>query len=47
MWLNDEQVIDSTIGKYRESLLSSCPNHIVIDNLFKEAKLDNVNPCLH
>ncbi|MFT5421066.1 MAG: SM-20-related protein [Candidatus Endobugula sp.] len=42
MWLNDEQVIDSTVDKYRESLLSSCPNYIVIDGLFNEAKLDEV-----
>jgi SM-20-related protein len=42
MWLNDEQVIDSALFAYRESLLSSCPNHIVIDNLFDEAKLDDV-----
>lgn len=27
---------------YRESLLHSCPNHIVIDNLFDENKLDDV-----
>lgn len=42
MWLNDEQVIDSALFAYRESLLSSCPNHIVIDSLFDEAKLDDV-----
>jgi SM-20-related protein len=42
MWLNDELVIDSALFAYRESLLSSCPNHIVIDNLFDEAKLDDV-----
>lgn len=42
MWLNHKQVIDSALLAYRESLLSSCPNHIVIDNLFNEAKLDDV-----
>jgi len=42
MWLNDERVIDSAICSYRESLLNSCPNHIVIDNLFDEAKLNEV-----
>jgi Rps23 Pro-64 3,4-dihydroxylase Tpa1-like proline 4-hydroxylase len=42
MWLNDELVVDSAINTYRESLLHSCPNHIVIDNLFDEAKLDAV-----
>jgi len=42
MWFNDEQVNDSAICAYRESLLRSCPNHIVIDNIFNEAKLDEV-----
>lgn len=42
MWLNDVQVNESAIGAFRESLLTSCPNHIVIDNLFNEAKLDEV-----
>ena len=42
MWLNDEQAIDSAIYAYRESLLNSCPNHIVIDNLFNEIKLNDV-----
>tara|TARA_R110001592_G_scaffold65716_4_gene201729 strand:- start:450 stop:1130 length:681 start_codon:yes stop_codon:yes gene_type:complete len=42
MWLNVEQVIDSAICAYQESMLSSCPNYIVIDNLFDEAKLDEV-----
>jgi len=46
MWLNDEQVIDSALFTYRESLLNSCPNHIVIDNLFDEAKLDDVMRAL-
>ena len=46
MWLNDEQVIDSALLAYRASLLSSCPNHIVIDNLFNEAKLDDVMKVL-
>ncbi len=42
MWLNDEQVADSAICIYRKSLLRSCPNYIVIDNLFDEVKLDDV-----
>lgn len=42
MWLNDELVTDSAICAYRESLLSSLPNYVVIDNLFDEAKLDEV-----
>ncbi|PCJ38618.1 MAG: hypothetical protein COA99_11585 [Moraxellaceae bacterium] len=42
MWLNYDQLIDSTICAYQESLLNSCPNHIVIDRLFNEAKLNDV-----
>lgn len=42
MWLNDEQVSDTAIGAYRASLLGAFPNHIVIDRLFNEAKLDDV-----
>lgn len=47
MWLNEEQVTDSAIYTYRESLLNSTPNHIVIDNLFDIAKLDEVLGVLH
>jgi len=46
MWLNDEQMLDSTICAYQESLLNSCPNYIVIDRLFNEAKLDDVMKVL-
>jgi SM-20-related protein len=42
MWLNNKQITDSAIGVYKESLLDSCPNHIVIDNLFDTTKLDDV-----
>lgn len=42
MWLNDEQLSDARICTYRESLLNSYPNHIVIDNLFNQARLDDV-----
>jgi SM-20-related protein len=42
MWLNDEYVNDVAIANYRQSLLRACPNHIVIDGLFNEAKLDEV-----
>ncbi|MCL1058359.1 2OG-Fe(II) oxygenase [Shewanella gelidimarina] len=42
MWLNEEQLIDSRIVAYRESLLNSCPHHIVIDNLLDEDRLDDV-----
>lgn len=42
MWLNKEKVINSAICAYRKSLLISCPNHIVVDNLFNREKLDDV-----
>ncbi len=42
MWLNDTQVTDFAIDNYRESLLNTCPNYIVIDNLFNATKLDGV-----
>jgi len=42
MWLNNNQVSDSAISAYRKSLLSACPNHVVIDGLFNQAKLDEV-----
>jgi SM-20-related protein len=42
MWLNEESIIDSVLCRYRESLLNSCPNHIVIDGLFDEHKLNEV-----
>jgi SM-20-related protein len=47
MWLNQEQTIDSAIRAYRQSLLHSSPNHIVIDNLFDTVKLDEVMAILH
>jgi len=46
MWLNDEQVSDCAISAYRKSLLNTCPQHIVIDNLFNAVQLDNVMQCL-
>lgn len=42
MWLNDEQVTDAAIDAYRVSLLNACPHHLVIDNLFDAAQLDEV-----
>jgi Rps23 Pro-64 3,4-dihydroxylase Tpa1-like proline 4-hydroxylase len=42
MWLNGKKITDSALHKYSQSLSSSCPNHIVIDDLFDEAKLDKV-----
>lgn len=47
MWLYEEKVVDSALCAYRESLLNSCPNHVVIDGLFDETKLDDVMKVLH
>lgn len=46
MWLNKDKLIDSEINAYRESLLTSCPNHVVIDGLFDESILDKVMAAL-
>lgn len=46
MWLNHKKITHAAISAYRKSLLSSCPNYIVIDNLFNEAKLDNAIKAL-
>lgn len=42
MWLNNEKLIDSAIRAYRKSLLCARPNHVVIDGLFNDAKLNKV-----
>jgi SM-20-related protein len=42
MWFNNEHITGSAIRRYRDSLLSACPNHVVIDNLFNITKLDDV-----
>lgn len=42
MWLNKEKTSELKIKNYRHSLLASCPNHIVIDDLFNTKKLDKV-----
>lgn len=42
MWLNKEKLIDFKIKAYRHSLLNSHPNHVVIDDLFDDVKLNNV-----
>jgi len=42
MWLNDKQTTDVTLKEYREFLLGTSPNHVVIDGLFNETKLDEV-----
>jgi SM-20-related protein len=47
MWLNEKKLTDSAICTYRESLLNSCPNYVVIDGLFNEVKLDEVIKVLN
>ncbi|MFT6915716.1 MAG: SM-20-related protein [Motiliproteus sp.] len=47
MWLNGQKTINTATYAYRESLLSSLPNHVVIDNLFDEAKLSQVLTFLY
>lgn len=42
MWLNKEQITDPAIRHYRSKLTKSCPNYIVVDNLFDEVKLNEV-----
>jgi len=42
MWLNDVQISEAAITAHRAALVSTCPNHVVIDNLFDENKLDEV-----
>lgn len=42
MWLNEAQVCRVAVNKYKKTLLNSHPNHIVIDGLFNDDKLDEV-----
>ncbi len=42
MWLNQQQVSNSAISGYRQTLLQANPRHVVIDNLFCTAKLEQV-----
>jgi Rps23 Pro-64 3,4-dihydroxylase Tpa1-like proline 4-hydroxylase len=46
MWLNEQQISDPAVSAYRQSLLSSCPNHVVIDGLFDQVKLNQVISAL-
>jgi SM-20-related protein len=46
MWLNEQQITSSAIRSYRKALLNSSPNHIVIDGLFDQSKLDEVSHVL-
>lgn len=47
MWLNEENVTDSALSSYQQSLFNSRPNYVVIDGLFDETKLEKVMACLH
>ena len=47
MWLNKEKTIDSALSVYQQLLVNSCPNHVVIDGLFNETKLDDVMKALY
>lgn len=42
MWLNKQQVTASALNAYRKTMLHASPRHVVIDNLFDNAKLDAV-----
>lgn len=46
MWLNEQQITSAAIRSYRKTLLHSTPNHIVIDHLFDQSKLDEVSHIL-
>lgn len=46
MWLNEQQVTSTAIRAYRKTLLHLSPNHIVIDHLFDQTKLDEVSRVL-
>jgi len=46
MWLNEQQISASAIRAHRKALLNSSPNHIVIDGLFDQSKLDEVSHVL-
>jgi SM-20-related protein len=46
MWLNQQKINEFAICGYRESLLNSCPNHMVIDGLFDESKLEELMKVL-
>lgn len=42
MWINHQHLSNTQIQTYRKKLQSSCPNYIVIDNLFDKNKLDEI-----
>jgi SM-20-related protein len=42
MWFNNEHITEAAIRTYRDALLNTYPNHVVIDNLFNVKKLNDV-----
>ena len=46
MYLNDEKISESAVLSYRQALWNSCPNHVVIDDLFREEKLGEIMDVL-
>jgi SM-20-related protein len=42
MCLNEEKITEDSIRAYKGSVLSSCPRHVVIDDLFDEVKLGEI-----
>lgn len=47
MFLNQEQLVESTLYRFQDALLNSGPNHVVIDNSFNNIKLKGVTRRLH
>ncbi|WP_306522761.1 2OG-Fe(II) oxygenase [Rheinheimera sp.] len=46
MWLNQQQITDDAIRAYRKFLRSAAPSYLVIDDLFRSDKLDEVTQVL-
>ncbi|KKO45744.1 hypothetical protein WG68_08480 [Arsukibacterium ikkense] len=46
MWLNQQHLTDAAIHAYRKTLRRSCPQHVVIDNLFNQGLLEQVLSAL-
>lgn len=47
MWLNKNKLTDTAVEAYRQSLLNSSPNYVVIDGLFDESQLEAVMKVLY
>ncbi len=43
MWFNSAKMTEKAIQSYRHSLLTSCPNYVVIDGLFNDSMLSQVS----